>query len=118
MKYLQEFHDRLPKERLTDLKTKPWNEVLKFNTLLIAEESEEVCETTFDETDREMYLKELGDLLYVTLGSFHRIGASPAHVLQRIHASNMTKFEGGGEFNEDGKLLKGPAYRDPDLSGL
>jgi len=39
---------------------------------------------------------------------------------QLVHQSNMSKLGTDGKpiFREDGKVLKGPNYRAPDLSGL
>ena len=40
--------------------------------------------------------------------------------LKRVHASNMSKLGDDGKpiYREDGKVLKGPNYAEPDLSDL
>lgn len=43
-----------------------------------------------------------------------------AEAFRRVHASNMSKLGDDGKpiRREDGKILKGPNYREPDLSDL
>ncbi len=40
--------------------------------------------------------------------------------LNRVHESNMSKLDEDGKpiYREDGKVLKGPNYKPPDLSDL
>jgi NTP pyrophosphatase (non-canonical NTP hydrolase) len=63
--------------------------------------------------------KELADVVYVAYGTAHSLGIPLNLVLEAVHASNMTKFvDGKAVFRPDGKVLKGPNYRPPDLTGL
>lgn len=86
-------------------------------------------------------LKELTDLQYVLSGFAVTFGLDLQTSFERVHTSNMSKFHtcptcggGGGDGNmtcgvckgagqvvvyrEDGKVLKGPDYKEPDLTGL
>lgn len=67
-------------------------------------------------------LDALTDLQYVLDGAYLALGFAnlkePA--LQEVHASNMSKLSEGGFpiYRGDGKVLKGPNYRAPDLEKL
>ena len=69
---------------------------------------------------QEHALKELADLVYVCYQYAENMGWFLDEALNRVHESNMSKL---GEDNkpirrEDGKILKGPNYKPPDLSDL
>lgn len=87
-----------------------------FRTALIKEEYAEVLAAT----DAENMLKELADLVYVTYGKAAKFGWNLDEAVRRVHASNMSKLDDKGEpiYREDGKVLKGPNYREPDLTDL
>ena len=88
---------------------------------LIMEEVGEV----FDEFNRpeihpELLTKELVDLLYVVYGAAVAFGLPIDEAYDRVHASNMSKLDDNGKpiFREDGKVLKGPNYKQADLFDL
>lgn len=62
--------------------------------------------------------KELADLLYVTYGTADIYGIDLDSVFEEVHRSNMSKLGEDGKpvYREDGKVLKGPNYHEPDLS--
>ncbi|MHB1769482.1 MAG: pyrophosphohydrolase domain-containing protein [Minisyncoccota bacterium] len=74
---------------------------------------------------RELYanmLKELADVQVVVSGT--AVTLKPLKELEeafkRVHDSNMSKLSDDGKplYREDGKVLKGPNYFEPDLSDL
>ena len=74
---------------------------------------------------RELYtnmLKELADVQVVISGT--AVALKPLKELeeafQRVHDSNMSKLGADGKplYRDDGKVLKGPNYFEPDLSDL
>ena len=70
------------------------------------------------ETKLKMF-KELADLQYVLSGMVVSLGIPMEEVFQRVHNSNMSKLVDGKPLKrEDGKFLKGPNYKKPDLSDL
>lgn len=70
------------------------------------------------ETKLKMF-KELADLQYVLSGMVVSFGIPMEEVFQRVHNSNMSKLVDGKPLKrEDGKFLKGPNYKKPDLSDL
>lgn len=67
-------------------------------------------------------LKEGADLLYVLLGTFVSLGLGDQLIeaYRRVHISNMSKLGEDGKpiYREDGKVLKGPNYKPPNLDDL
>lgn len=65
-------------------------------------------------------LKELCDLQYVLSGFAVTFGLPLDEAFERVHESNMSKLGPDGKpiYREDGKVLKGPNYKKPDLSDL
>ena len=62
----------------------------------------------------------LADIVYVAYGTAHVHGIDLDSVLDEVHASNMTKLGADGRpvRREDGKVLKGPGYRAPDVKAV
>ena len=71
-------------------------------------------------TVTEEALKELADLVYVCYQYAENMGWFLDEALNRVHLSNMSKLDEDGKpiYREDGKVLKGPNYKPPDLSDL
>ena len=69
---------------------------------------------------QEHALKELADLVYVCYQYAENMGWFLDEALNRVHESNMSKLDKDGKpiYRDDGKVLKGPDYKPPDLSDL
>jgi len=99
---------------------------LKMQLGLIKEESDEFKEAIDDwiETSSKAAkvhaLKELADLVYVCYQMAAFLNADLDEALDRVHASNMSKLDDNGNaiYNESGKVMKGPNYKEPDLDDL
>jgi len=98
-------------------------DLMKFD--LIEEEFHEASEAflhedPLDSTSAEALLKELVDLLYVVYGYANYRGWDIDTAFNRVHSSNMSKLGEDGKpiYREDGKVLKGPNYRKPNLMDL
>ena len=65
-------------------------------------------------------LKELADLVYVCYQYAENMNWFLDEALNRVHLSNMSKLGEDGKpiYRDDGKVLKGPNYKPPDLSDL
>jgi len=65
-------------------------------------------------------LKELADLVYVCYQYAENMNWFLDEALNRVHESNMSKLDEDGKpiYREDGKVLKGPNYKPPDLTDL
>lgn len=85
------------------------------------EECQEVDKELFPDfnkdIDRKKLTKELADLMYVTIGTAVAFGLPLQEVFEEVHKSNMSKLGPDGKpiYREDGKVLKGPNYKEPDL---
>ena len=69
---------------------------------------------------QEDALKELADLVYVCYQYAENMGWFLDEALNRVHESNMSKLGADGKpiYREDGKVLKGPGYKPPNLEDL
>ena len=69
---------------------------------------------------REDCLKELADLVYVCYQYAANMGWDLDEAMFRVHLSNMSKLDEEGKpiYREDGKVLKGPNYKPPNLEDL
>ena len=65
-------------------------------------------------------LKELADLVYVCYQYAANMGWFLDEALDRVHQSNMSKLDEDGKpiYRDDGKVLKGPNYKPPNLEDL
>jgi predicted HAD superfamily Cof-like phosphohydrolase len=60
----------------------------------------------------------LTDILYVVYGAGHSFGIDLDDCFHEVHRSNMTKLgeDGRPMYRDDGKVMKGPNYEEPDLT--
>ena len=65
-------------------------------------------------------LKELADLVYVCYQYAENIGWDLDEALDRVHRSNLSKLDEDDKpiYRDDGKVLKGPNYKPPNLKDL
>ena len=97
----------------------PWLKDTRHDLLRLMLVKEEYAEL-LSATDEENLIKELADLVYVTYGYAATFGWNLDEAVRRVHASNMSKLDEDGQpiFREDGKVLKGPNYKEPYLEDL
>lgn len=62
----------------------------------------------------------LTDILYVVYGAGATYGIDLDECFKEVHRSNMSKLDSKGNpiYREDGKVLKGPYYKPPDLESI
>lgn len=88
---------------------------------LMAEENEEYLEAARSE-DLAGVADALGDMLYILCGTILEHGMQDVieAVFAEIQQSNMSKLGSDGRplYREDGKVLKGPGYRSPDIKSV
>jgi len=100
-----------------DVETEPgWTSVSELRYNLIDEELKELRQA-LDERNLIEVADALTDLLYVVYGAGHSFGINLDKCFEEVHNSNMSKLDEDGEpiYREDGKVLKGPNYWQPDL---
>lgn len=83
---------------------------------LIQEELKELQEALKEKNIVEV-ADALTDILYVAYGAGHAFGIDLDECFQEVHFSNMSKLGDDGKpiYREDGKVMKGPRYFEPDL---
>ena len=83
---------------------------------LINEELSELKEA-MQKKDLVEVADALTDLLYVTYGAGHAFGINLDKCFEEVQNSNMSKLgkDGKPEYNEMGKVMKGPNYFKPKL---
>ena len=103
-----------------EVKTKaefPSEKIIKLRYDLIKEELDE-----FEQAIKNKDLKEvadaLTDILYVTYGAGHAFGINLDRCFDEVQKSNMSKLDENGKpiYNNQGKVMKGPKYFQPDLN--
>lgn len=94
----------------------PNDETVSLRIELIAEELNEL----FDACEQKNIVEvadALTDILYVTYGAGHAFGIDLDECFREVQRSNMSKLGEDGKpiYRDDGKVLKGPNYSEPDL---
>lgn len=139
LKMTDEFITAMEQPKGVDISEGEQGGVLSMRLCLIREETEEVEDAVclladkvfnaellgIDMTEeikaaKAALLKELCDLQYVLSGFAVTFGLPLDEAFKRVHESNMSKLGPDGKpvYREDGKVLKGPNYKKPDLSDL
>ena len=110
-----------------DCSTKELQDLWDMQVDLIEEEAGEFFDAVYvgmEEIEnvkkRENILKELSDLVFVCYQFAACFGLDLDVAMARVFDSNMSKLDKRGNpiYREDGKVLKGPFYRQPDLESL
>ena len=102
-----------------EVKTKaefPSEKIIKLRYNLIKEELDEFEQALKDQDIKEV-ADALTDILYVTYGAGHAFGIDLNKCFDEVQRSNMSKLGDDGKpiYNEQGKVMKGPKYFQPDL---
>jgi NTP pyrophosphatase (non-canonical NTP hydrolase) len=94
---------------------------------LIAEESDEFLQAARDlegapntPANHIEVLKELSDVVFVCYQFAAAYGLDLDTAMERVFESNMSKLDDNGNpiYRDDGKVLKGPNYKKPELGDL
>ncbi len=104
---LDEFHRHFNYERTSDP---------SLRRVLHQEEHEELVEA-LESGDLEAIARELADVVYVAYGSAWSLNLDLDAAIREVHRANLSKLDDDGKpiYREDGKVLKGPNFRRPDL---
>ena len=94
----------------------PCKKIQDLRISLIEEELSELKEAIENKDIKEV-ADALTDILYVTYGAGHAFGINLDKCFDEVQRSNMSKLDENGKpiFNENGKVLKGPNYFEPNL---
>ena len=97
----------------------PSEEIQKLRVDLITEELFELKEG-IENKDLVEIADALTDILYVTYGAGHAFGLDLDACFKEVQRSNMSKLGEDGKpiYREDGKVMKGKFYSEPDLASI
>ena len=101
------------------IRTKPQfpdSKTMQLRFDLIKEELDELKEAIETKNLKEI-ADALTDILYVTYGAGYAYGINLDKCFKEVQRSNMSKLGSDGKpiYNENGKVMKGPNYKEPDL---
>ena len=102
-----------------EVKTKPSfpnDKIINLRYNLIKEELSEL-DIAIKERNFLEIADALTDILYVTYGAGHAFGIDLDKCFDEVQRSNMSKLGSDGKpiYNEQGKVMKGPNYFEPNL---
>ena len=102
-----------------EVKTKsefPDKKIVKLRLDLIREELDELT-NAIKNNDIVEVADALTDILYVTYGAGHSFGINLDKCFEEVQRSNMSKLDENGNpiYNENGKVMKGPNFFEPNL---
>lgn len=94
----------------------PTEDRIKLRRDLISEEYWEY-DRAVEKGDLINLAQELADILYVVYGAALEYGIPLDEVVAEVHRANMSKLDSDGSVlrRSDGKVLKGPNYKAPDI---
>ena len=94
----------------------PDEKIIKLRYDLIKEELEELHNANEKKNLKEV-ADALTDILYVTYGAGHAYGINLDKCFDEVQKSNMSKLGADGKpiYNENGKVMKGPNFFEPNL---
>ena len=105
-------------QEIKEVEDWPDEDTLNLRIDLIEEEYNELKQAvySYDGTITDV-ADALCDILYVVYGMAHSYGIDIDECFREVHVSNMSKLGEDGKpiYREDGKVVKGPNYRPPDL---
>jgi hypothetical protein len=98
------------------------DKIMLLRKRIMTEEINEWYQSALYNEDIDKRAKELADILYTVFGTIITEGLQDhiERVFDAVHQSNMSKLGEDGKpvKRADGKVLKGPNYKEPDLSFL
>lgn len=97
----------------------PNQEIRELRKKLLEEEMQEYRDAE-ELNDFVEVCDALGDMLYIIYGTAVSYGIPINEIFNEIHASNMSKLDENGQpiKREDGKILKGPNFFQPNLERI
>ena len=112
---VKEFMETFGQEVLNKPKF-PNDKTIKLRIDLIKEELNEL-EEAINNNNLVEVADALTDILYVTYGAGHSFGINLDACFEEVQNSNMSKLDRNGNpiYNDNGKVLKGPNYFEPNL---
>ena len=121
IKVVQEFHKNFGLGVQKKPTAKLSEELIDLRYNLLEEENKEYIEAAKN-NDLVEVADALGDMLYIIFGTIleHGLQDKMEAVFDESQLSNMSKMGKDGKpvYREDGKILKGPDYFEPDIKSI
>ena len=118
---VKEFADTFNIEYSDDMNINIDESTIDLRFRLMQEENQEYLEAAKNKDIVEV-ADALGDILYILCGTIltHGLQHKIVEVFNEIQRSNMSKLDINGKpvFREDGKILKGPNYFQPNIKEI
>ena len=118
---VKQFHDTYKIGYSNDPLADLGSEKNKLRFKLMSEENEEYLDAA-NNNDITEVADALGDMLYILCGTIieHGLQHKIEEIFDEIQRSNMSKLDSNGLpiYRDDGKVMKGPNYFKPDISGI
>ena len=125
-KHFRDAYSQQMESDFFDYNGNPFEDLIDLQARLIKEETMEFMEAIEDlyldpsTESKTSLLKELADIVFVCFQFAAAFDLDLDEASQRVFTSNMSKlgFNGKPIYREDGKILKGPNYTEPNLNNL
>ena len=123
----RQFRDTFRQENLDNISSygvinqRLWNmqiDLINEESAEFLEAAREVFADAENQKRRNELVKELSDLVFVCYQFAAAFNINLDAAMNRVFESNMSKLDENGQpiFRADGKVLKGPNYKKPDLT--
>jgi predicted HAD superfamily Cof-like phosphohydrolase len=115
----RQFNETYKADDIAKVPTIPNEKNMKLFGDVVIEELQELA-LAHHTKDPVEFLDAIADVIYGTAQQAHLNGWPIGEALSRVHSSNMSKLgeDGLPIIREDGKVLKGPNFKAPDLKDL
>ena len=116
---VEQFNETFKSEDISKGPRVPMPEAQELMGSLIVEEIQELA-LGFDNGDPVEIFDAICDIIYVTSQQAHLHGYPIDAGLREVHRSNMSKLgeDGLPVLRDDGKVLKGPEFSEPNLKKI
>ena len=116
---VQQFNETYKANDIRTTATVPTVKEMKAAGDIIVEELMELA-IAHEKGDKVEMLDAFTDIIYATAQQAHLYGFPIAESLREVHRSNMSKLgeDGLPIIREDGKVLKGPKFSEPNLKKI
>lgn len=114
-----QFNWTFKSDDINQVATLPHPEGIQAWVSIVGEEFQELHEA-YEADDKVAYFDAICDVIYAMAQQAHLYGFPLAQGLREVHRSNMSKLDKEGKpiIREDGKVLKGENFTEPDLASI
>lgn len=114
---VEEFMLKTGRQSIPSVPSIPDEATRQLRVKLILEEAQEFLDSSESE-DIIGVADALADLLYVVYGAASAYGIKIDPIFMAVHLANMEKFGEGSYERADGKWMKSPDWKAPDIKSL